>query len=674
MSDWSHIPNCVHLIGIGGAGMIGLADCLLDLGRTVSGSDLLQSEDLQRLESRGSKVFRGHSADNVAYTDMVVASDAISATNAELQEAKLRNLPILKRSAFLNALTKEELSIFVAGSHGKSSTTAMIAKVLDSSGMSPSFYLGASNPSLGNRWGRIHPGSYFVAEACEAFRNLAWLNPNVAVFTNVDDDHLEHYGSQARLDDMFYDFAMRADPERAMILNGDDPGTQRLTKRLTRHTVTFGFGVDNHIRADSVILNESGSIFSVWNNGQLLGNIELRLYGRHMISNALACVATCLSLGIPFFQIVSGLKQYEGLSRRWQDHGLLGGVRLVDDYAHHPAELRACLETAQTLRHTGQPILMAFQPQLFSRTQRLFESFADVLVEFDRILLLDIDGGGERNQHGTSAHLIADEIRVRGKSVEMITTVDQLIDRVLQVVTPGDLLVVAGAGNIRKAAPELKARLALRDGEPVQARLPIAAAINSCTDKPDHTDPLLQPRTDLLNHLRLRMTRGWFRPASVLALMQNHVQHYPHHPAVGDGQESLSYLQLDAASNLAASVLMLRGVRRSSVVGVTLPSSIDLIVSLIGIMKVGAIYLPIDTDLPRERVAYMLGHSNCHWLIVTHRSRQDTHYEGVERIYTNELKANSAQLKNVKRIPKPSAEDIAYICFTSGSTGYPKRV
>jgi len=437
--------------------MSGLAQALLGLQRRVSGSDLRRSEETDRLAALGADISFGHRPGNITDADLVVVSDAIPVDNVELEHAGRRAIPILRRAQCLDRLRGTKTSVLVAGAHGKSTTSAMIAKVLDTAAAAPTFVIGANVRALDNRRACIGAGDHFVAEACEAFGNLALFHPDVAVITNIDDEHIEHYGSQAKLDEAFRSFAMRTGPTGAVIAGGDDERLNRILSGVP--ATTFGFGPHNDISVASFAFDGTHSRFQLRLEDGTTHAIELPVPGKHAIANALACVASCRQLGIDIDRIAQGLASFTGVSRRWEDHGLVNGIHVIDDYAHHPTELRAAIETAQAVMDNGRRLVVAFQPQLYSRTRRLHKEFAGVLARCDHALLLEVDPGGERDAGAVRSALILDEIGKVGGSAEAYDGVDDFIDRAPRALRSGDLLLIAGAGNVRTAAPRLLQRL-----------------------------------------------------------------------------------------------------------------------------------------------------------------------------------------------------------------------
>ncbi|MBA2622665.1 MAG: UDP-N-acetylmuramate--L-alanine ligase [Chthoniobacterales bacterium] len=657
------IPRRIHLVGIGGAGMSGIAEYLVSDGRKVTGSDLHDSRELRELASHGVIIFREHSVTNLAEAEAIVASDAVPRNNIELAEAQRRGLPVFRRAEFLSNLGAGKKQIYVAGSHGKTTTTAMITRTLESAGVKPAFVIGGNVPCLDDRRGKAGEGNSFIAEACEAFQNLSFFHADIAVITNIDDEHLEHYGSRARLDAAFLEFAQHAD---VLIANGNDPGVQRALSSLNEKAITFGLRSHNKISAASCRYGWDGSCFDVVVDGRAEGTVHVPIPGEHVVLNALACFATCSALGLSFDQIARGLGSFTGASRRWQDYGTVNGIRVIDDYAHHPAELAATIDTARALLGPSERLAIAFQPQLFSRTQRLQDELGAVLARCDEVFLLEIDPGGENDSGRVRSQFVADRIKSLDGKVELFEDVDDLVERAPGNLMHSGILLIAGAGSIRAAASRLFRALSV---------------------DPQSRDPRLTPvevtglSQQSLRKAAARAIESIFKkPDSVLALFQQQVRRHPDGRAVSNGSSPLSYRDLDLASDRFAEALSRQGIAPGTVVAVGLPFSMDLAVAAVGLLKLGAVYLPLDDSLPAERVSFMLTQSGARLVITSPGSKLDGALltASVNKVYAHELRAAVPQDTSatifVAGTRDGPLEHGVYICFTSGSTGYPKGV
>lgn len=444
----------IHFVGIGGSGMSGIAEVLLNLGYRVSGSDLKASEITQHLKKMGAKIMIGHCREQLPESaDIVVVSNAVPDTNPEIIEARERGIPVIPRALILNDLMRLKQGVAIAGTHGKTTTTSMVAWILSKGGLDPTMVIGGilNNFAQGARMGK---GDYFVVEACEAYSSFLHLTPNTVAVTNVDDDHLENYGSRAALDEAFVDFINRVPFWGVAVLNLDDPGLRALLPRIVGRVVTYGFNPQAEIRAQDVVVTAMTQHFMVVRKKRRLGRIKLNLPGRYNVQNALAAIGLGLELGVPFNVIQEALSEFTGVKRRFERKGEFHGALIVDDYAHHPTELEATLQAARSLE-PGR-LLAVFQPHLFSRTQRLYKEFARALSLADMVFLADVYPARERPIPAVSAQLIADQLALDGHAVEAgpmpLANLAEPLKRLLQ---PGDMLLTIGAGDVWKLGVEL---------------------------------------------------------------------------------------------------------------------------------------------------------------------------------------------------------------------------
>jgi UDP-N-acetylmuramate--L-alanine ligase len=624
------LPAHIHLVGIGGAGMASLAQYLLAVGRTVTGSDRARSAVIERLAKDGARIALGHDEAHLAGAELVVASDAIPAGNIELEGARRRGIPVLRRAECLDLLREGRRAVMVAGSHGKSTTSAMIACILDEAGLAPGFALGADVPCLDGQRARPGGRNVFVAEACEAFRNLDALSAHVAVITNVDDEHVNHYASQAALDQSFADFARRA---RAVVAGAEDAGIRRLG--LPNGKVTW-FGLD---AGCAVSAQPWPAPFAPCLDGLQLAPIALCQPGDHMRRNALAAIAACWLIGVAPEAMARGLARFTGVARRWQELGEASNVRVVDDYAHHPAEVAATLRAARMVAPERR-LVAAFQPLLHSRVQRLQEEFADSLALADLVLLLDVDDDGEGARSAGSG-AIAAGLKQRGTAVVRRHDPEELADHIRNDLAGGDLLLVMGGAGMAGVAERLHRRL-----EEVEKEAPAPA------------ETALPPRS-----LARRIAESWRQPDTFVAMFRARARTDADAPALVGRDGTRSYGALDRASDELAAGLATRGLA-GTVVGVALPLGADAIVALLGVMKAGSIYLPLDLTLPEARRAYMLAQAGASALIARDASNAE-----VPVLSTALLRATGGKVP-----PAPRGTHGAYVCFTSGSTGYPKGI
>jgi UDP-N-acetylmuramate--L-alanine ligase len=645
----------VHLIGIGGAGMSGIAHYLLGEGHVVSGSDVVRSKQTEDLRAHGATIAIGHDAAHIGDAEVVVVSDAIAADNVELAEARRQNLDVVKRARFLDGLcANKPVAVYVAGTHGKSTTSTMIATVLERAGRHPAYIIGADAAALGNVRARASSGTELVVEACEAFQSLCCYSPTIAVITNVDDDHVEHYGGRAGLDAAFSSFASRTGNTGVVILNGDDEGIAHIRPGITGTVRSFGAQRHNDVVVTSIVLRSTGSSFDVVADGQLLGRMDIPMPGRHVVMNALACTAACQTLGVRFEDIARGLSDFTGPSRRWEDHGVVRGVRIIDDFAHHPTELQASIETARLLLSAGQRLMLAFQPQLYSRTRRLCGEFARVIDGCDGAFLIEVDGGGERDLRAVSSQAILTAIGETSRPFLFFESVDDFIGGSTAFLRDGDLLLIAGGGAIAGAAGRLARRLGGEDSGHAACRR------------------LLEPGPPS------RRGRAWIANAgSITSMIAAYAQATPDAIAVCCDGVTLTYAELDAVSDRLADRFRRLGARRGDAIALGLPPSLDQISALLAALKIGAAYLPLDDHLPGDRLRTMADLAGAAILVTASGSRVDRALSHPAKVTFDDLVCTS-ESGGTDGDPTTRAEvgpgGTAYICFTSGSTGTPKGI
>ncbi len=439
----------LHFVGIGGSGMSGIAEVLLTMGYPVSGSDRAESDATRRLASLGATIHVGHAAAHVGQAEGVVVSNAVPETNPEVLEARRRKIPVIPRAQMLNELMRLKYGVCIAGTHGKTTTTSMAAMILAEGGLDPTIVIGGVLDALGGAGARLGKGDYFVVEACEAFGNFLQLSPAVAVVTNIDNDHLDHYQNMDNLRDAFVRFINRLPFYGFALVCGDDVEVQGILGRLVRRYVTYGFGDRNDLQARVDSSGAQGSQFTLFRDGQALGSAHVGLPGRHNVLNAVAAIGVGLELGLSFDVCVRGLTHFTGVRRRFQNKGQAAGINVVDDYAHHPTELRATLQAArEALGADKGRLVVAFQPHLFSRTQLLYADFAKALEAADEILLAGIYPAREAPIPGVTSQLIADLLSAAGKKVSYAEDQTALLPLALESLKAGDLFVTAGAGSI----------------------------------------------------------------------------------------------------------------------------------------------------------------------------------------------------------------------------------
>jgi UDP-N-acetylmuramate--alanine ligase len=443
----------IHFVGIGGIGMSGIAEVLLNQGYRVSGSDLKKSKVTERLASLGAQVLEGHHPANLGQADVVVTSSAVKPDNPEVMEAQRRQIPIIPRAEMLAELMRSKYGITVAGTHGKTTTTSMIATVLGTAGMDPTVVVGGRLNSLGSN-ARMGTGDFMVVEADESDRSFLMLSPTLAVVTNIDEDHMESYKGMEDLKNCFIQFVNKVPFYGAVILCLDEGNIQSIIPCLKRRIISYGFSG----QSDLQVLNESpqgvGSRFELRFRGSGLGEFHLNIPGRHNVLNASAAAAVGLDLEIPVDTIREALTHFSGADRRFQVKGKKRGITMVDDYGHHPTEVRATLEAARRVEH--ERLIVIFQPHRFSRTRYCFEDFARAFHQADVLVLSDIYAAGEEPLPGVTSARLVEKIQSYGhknaRHVPLLADIPLLLAPEL---LPGDLVLTMGAGNVWTVGEEL---------------------------------------------------------------------------------------------------------------------------------------------------------------------------------------------------------------------------
>ena len=459
----------IHFVGIGGTGMSGIAEVLLNLGYQVSGSDLGENASTRRLTDLGARVYQGHRAEHVAEAEVVVISSAVSRSNVEVDTACRHKIPVISRAEMLAELMRFRYGIAVAGTHGKTTTTSLAASVLAEAGLDPTFVIGGRLNSVGTN-AQLGKGSYLVAEADESDASFLYLQPMIAVVTNVDRDHMETYGGDfGRLKNTFVDFLHHVPFYGLAVLCVDDPGVRDILPLISKPMKTYGFGPDADIRAVDIRQDGLRSRYAVLRSGQESAlEVTLNLPGRHNILNSLAVIAVAGELGIDDPTLQRALSGFKGIGRRFQINGEipLGGgiVTFVDDYGHHPREIAATLDSARQA-FPDRRLVLVFQPHRYSRTRDLFEDFVQVLSKTDVLILLEIYPAGEKPVLGADGRSLSRAIRVRGQIdpvfVEKVTELPEILPGLLE---PDDVVLTLGAGSIGQAALELPQSIASRLG------------------------------------------------------------------------------------------------------------------------------------------------------------------------------------------------------------------
>ncbi len=448
----------IHFVGIGGSGMCGIAEILLNLGYRVTGSDLKRNEAVERLAELGAKVFVGHAAEHVEGAHVVVTSSAVDKDNVEVQAARRRQIPTIPRAEMLAELMRLKYGIAVAGTHGKTTTTSMVGAVLAEGHHDPTIVVGGRIASLGSN-ARLGSGDFLVAEADESDGSFLRLAPTIAVVTTIDAEHLDHYGSLDAIRDAFAAFANKVPFYGCAVLCLDQANIQMLIPRIDKRIVTYGLESAADLVARHVELAGMSSRFEVLHHGVSLGEVALRVPGRHNVLNALAAAAVGLDLEVPFATIATGLGGFTGVQRRFQIRGDVGGVLVVDDYGHHPVEIRATLAAART--GFDRRVVAVFQPHRYTRTLLLRQEFLTAFNEADVLFVMDIYPAGEPPIPGVSSEDLAAGIRAHGHRDVTYVGSDRAatLDRLVGIVRRGDLVLTLGAGDVGQLGPELVRRL-----------------------------------------------------------------------------------------------------------------------------------------------------------------------------------------------------------------------
>ena len=446
----------IHFVGIGGIGMSGIAELLLNQGFVVSGSDLKETPVTRRLASLGVRVFAGHAAANVHGAQVVVTSSAVPGTNPEVLEAARLQIPVIPRAEMLAELMRLKFSVAVAGSHGKTTVTSMIAVMLTEAGLDPTAVIGGRLDVFGSS-ARLGKGELMVAEADESDRSFLLLLPSIAVVTNIDREHLDHYRDLEEIKDAFVSFMNKTPFYGAVVACFDPPwrGTlESISPRLRRRLVTYGVEPSAAITAKNISYLGTGSAFEVWEGGRRLTEVNLSVPGRHNVENALAAAGVGLELGLSASEIRRGLERFRGADRRFQIKAEADGITVVDDYGHHPAEIRATLEAART--SGAKRIWAIFQPHRYTRTQALMDDFAGAFVGCERVYVLDIYPASEQPVPGvTSARLVARMQELGCVAARYAPSDEELVRQVLAEAEPELMIMTIGAGSVWKVGEAL---------------------------------------------------------------------------------------------------------------------------------------------------------------------------------------------------------------------------
>lgn len=448
----------IHFVGIGGVGMSGIAEVLVNLGYKVSGSDIRASETTARLSSLGAAIFIGHAADNVSDAHVVVISSAVGPDNPEVAAARARLIPVIPRAEMLAELMRLKYGVAVAGAHGKTTTTSMIATVLAAGGIDPTIVIGGRLDSLSSG-AKLGQGEFLVAEADESDGSFLKLSPTIAVVTNIDEEHLDYYtGGIGQIKEAFLSFINKVPFYGLAVLCLDEPNVQDLLPRIQKRYTTYGLSAQADTYARDVVFEGMGSRFEAVHGGLSLGAFELSVPGMHSVYNSLAALAVGLDLGLSVETIRAALRGFGGLHRRFQMKGEAKGVMFVDDYGHHPTEVKAALAAAKA--GFDKRTVVVFQPHRFTRTRDLLKEFFTAFNQADRLAVMDIYPAGEKPMEGVSALPLVEGIKSHGhKDVSYVPDAEGVVAWLLETVRPGDLVITLGAGDVWKTGVSALERL-----------------------------------------------------------------------------------------------------------------------------------------------------------------------------------------------------------------------
>jgi len=452
----------IHFVGIGGVGMSGIAEVLLNLGHRISGSDVYENETTRRLIGKGAVITYGHRGEVVeAGVDVVVMSSAVKYSNPEIARAKELKIPVIPRAEMLAELMRLKEGVAIAGTHGKTTTTSLIAAILSRAGLDPTAVIGGKVHGFGN--GRLGQGDLLVAEADESDGTFLLLSPAIAVVTNIDPEHLDFYGDMDRVRAAFVDFANRVPFYGVNVLCLDSVNVRAILPQIRKRFVTYGTTSEADYEARDLCVIGMDTVFEAVHRGEVLGTVRLRLPGRHQALNALAAIAVARELGVPFQQAREALAEFGGIHRRFELCGEIGGVTVFSDYGHHPEEIRATLAAAR--EGFGRRLVVLFQPHRFTRTRDLFNEFLDCFDAADRLVLTDIYAAGEEPLDGLAGDVLFWALKRRGHlDVSYVPRVEDLVGETLPQLRPGDLVMVLGAGNIHHVAEDLVRQMAGAQG------------------------------------------------------------------------------------------------------------------------------------------------------------------------------------------------------------------
>ena len=452
----------IHFVGIGGIGMSGIAEVLLNLGYRVGGSDLAESETTQRLRKAGAEIVIGHRKENLRDADVVVTSSAVRPDNPEVAAAQERAIPVIPRAEMLAELMRLKYGVAVAGTHGKTTTTSLIATVLACGGLDPTAVIGGKLNIFGSN-AKLGQGELLVAEADESDGSFLKLSPTIAIVTNIDPEHLDHYRDLEEIQTAFLEFINKVPFYGLAVLCLDHENVQALIPQVKKRYVTYGLSTQANYRAGSISFQGVMTSFRAFENDRELGRISIQMPGLHSVYNALATIATARELDLDFGVVQEALGSFSGVQRRFQIKGERGGIMVVDDYGHHPAEIKATLSAAQN--GWGRRTVVIFQPHRYTRTRDLLREFFTAFNQADVLFLLDIYPAGEEPIPGVKAENLYEGIKGHGhKDVTLVSDRKEILDHLLPRLKSGDMVITLGAGDVWKIGETLMEELEKRPG------------------------------------------------------------------------------------------------------------------------------------------------------------------------------------------------------------------
>ena len=444
----------IHFVGIGGIGMSGIAELLLNLGYKVSGSDLKSSDITDRLKTLGGTLFKGHAAENIKGADVVVVSSAIDPDNPEVQSAGQASIPVIPRAEMLAELMRLKYSVAIAGAHGKTSTTSIVASVLAEGGLDPTVVIGGKLKSIGSN-AVLGEGDFIVAEADESDGSFLKFSPTIAVVTNIDKEHLDFYADLDAIKTVFLNFLDRIPFYGLAVLCLDNEPIQDLIPRMKKRYTTYGMTSQADFQIRDVAFGQQKSRFDIYHRGNKMGTINLNLPGIHNVYNATASIAVGVELNINFDQIKKALETVEGVQRRLEIKGEFNGVTVIDDYGHHPTEIKVTLETIEENWQNRRKVVV-FQPHRYSRTRALFDEFSRAFYQSDVLVVLPIYAASEKKIKGVTSKNLCEEIKAHGhKEVIYADGFKAALSHLEQALQPGDVLLTLGAGDVWKVGMEV---------------------------------------------------------------------------------------------------------------------------------------------------------------------------------------------------------------------------